>query len=359
MDPSLYIKCIKEDLKMKKVKLVLSFAFILFAAVAIVGCASSVSANDTYVTLDINPSVELIVTPKEKVIYANPLNEDAEVLLVDLNLVGLDLDVAIQMIIDTAIELGYIDVDSEETIVSVTAISKDSAIGEKIREQVKAHINNEFKDRALMGRAEDKGFTPDFLVEAEAYGVTPGFLFMAKSVVVVNDEVLLEDALQMTVPELQAILREAKEAQKEVVSALREEFLAARALIFDEYIPQIQALETDLEANAEVIAALEVELAEAEEADKAAIQAELDLALEAKATLEADLEALVTVFHEEFKALRDEFHAQSVVLRAEIREMNQHRKEVNQAKVQEFLNQMQERRQELKEAIDQFQKLRP
>jgi len=326
---------------MKKVKLVLSFAFILFAAVAIVGCASSVSANDTYVTLDINPSVELIVTPKEKVIYANPLNEDAEVLLVDLNLVGLDLDVAIQMIIDTAIELGYIDVDSEETIVSVTAISKDAAIGEKIREQVKAHVNNEFKDRALMGRAEDKGFTPDFLVEAEAYGVTPGFLFMAKSVVFVSDEILLEDAVEMTVQELQAILREAKEAQKEVVSALREEFLAARELIFDEYLPQIQALEADLEANAEVIAALEVELAEAEEEDKAAIQAELDLALEAKATLEADLEALVTAFREEFKAL------------------HQHRIEINQAKVQEFLNQMQERRQELKEAIDQFQKLRP
>jgi len=359
MDPLLYIKCIKEDLKMKKVKLVLSFAFILFTAIAIVGCASSVSANDTYVTLDINPSVELIVTPKEKVIYVNPLNADAEVLLVDLNLVGLDLDVAIQVIIDTAIELGFIDVDSEETIVSVTAISKDAAIGEKIREQVKAHINNEFKDRALMGRAEDKGFTPTFLVEAEAYGVTPGFLFMAKSVVFVSDEVLLEDALEMTVPELQAILREAKEARKEVVFALREEFLAARALIFDEYIPQIQALEAELELNAEVIAALELELAEADEADKADIQVELDVALETKATLEADLEAVKTAFRDEFKAIREEFHAQSLVLRAEIREMYQHRMDINKAKVEEFLNQMQQRRQELKEAIDQFQKLRP
>jgi len=359
MDPLLYIKCIKEDLKMKKVKFVLSFAFILFAVIAIVGCTNSVSANDTYVTLDINPSVELIVSPKEKVIYANPLNADAEVLLVDLDLVGLDLDVAIQMIIDTAIELGYIDVDSEETIVSVTAISKDAAIGEKIREQVKAHINNEFKNRALMGRAEDKGFKPEFVVEAEAYGVTPGFLFMAKSVVVFSDEVLLEDALEMTVPELQAILRDAKEAHKEVVSALREEFLAARALIFDEYLPQIQALEADLEANAEVIATLELELAEAEEVDKADIQAELDLALETQATLEADLEAIKTAFREEFAALREEFHAQSEVLRAEIREMNQYRKAINQARVQEFLSQMQERRQQMQELIERFQNRRP
>ena len=344
---------------MKKVKLVLSFAFILFAVIAIVGCTNSVSANDTYVTLDINPSVELIVTPKEKVIYANPLNEDAEVLLVDLNLVGLDLDVAIQVIMDKAIELGYIDVDSEETIVSVTAISKDAAIGEKIKNQVKAHINNEFKDRALMGRAEDKGFKPEFLVEAEAYGVAPGFLFMAKSVVFVSDEVSLEDALDMTVPELQAILREAKEAHKEVISTLREEFLAAKELIFDEYLPQIQALEAELELNAEVIASLELELAEAEEAEKADIQLELDAALEAKATLEADLEAVKVAFKEEFATLREEFHAQSQALRAEIKEMHQHRKEINQAKVEEFVNQMQERRQELKETIEQFQKLRP
>ncbi len=344
---------------MKKVKFILSFAFMLFAVVAIVGCTNSVAADDTYVTLDINPSIELIVTPKEKVVYANPLNADGEVLLVDLDLVGLDLDVAVALIVETAIELGYIDVEAEETIVSVTTVSRDAAIGEKIKTQVKAHINNEFKDRALMGRAEDKGFTPEFLVEADTYGVTPGFLRMANSVVATNDEILLEDALQMTVQELQALLKDAKEANKEVIHALRSEFFAARELIFDEYLPQIQELEASIQTSSEAIAALELELAEADEADQPAIQAELDLALEAHATLEADLEELKTLFHDEVTVLRDEFHEQSQVLRAEIRETFQHRKEINEEKVEGFMNQMQERKEEMKEAIEEYQNKRP
>ncbi|MDO9628317.1 MAG: hypothetical protein Q7I99_00330 [Acholeplasmataceae bacterium] len=344
---------------MKKIKFVLSFAFIFLAVIAIVGCSNSVSANDTYVTLDINPSVELIVTPKERVVYANPLNADGEILLAELDLVGMKLEVAIALIIETAVELGYIDLEAEETIVSVTAISKDAAIGEKIRNQVKEHINKEFKDRALMGRAEDKGFIPEFVAEAQGYGVTPGFLRMAQSVVAANDEILLEDALQMTVEELQEVLRDAKDAKKEVVFALRAEFFEARQLIFDEYLPQIQALEASIEAQNEAIAQLEVDLAEAVEADKPAIQTELDLALENLLTLEADLEAVKTLFHNELAALRAEFHLQSEVLRAQIREMNQHRKEVNQAKVQEFMNQMQERKEQMKEAIENFQNRRP
>ncbi len=331
----------------------------LFAVVAIVGCSNSVSANDTYVTLDINPSIELIVSPREKVIYANALNADGEVLLAELDLIGLDLDEAIELIVQTATELGYIDLESEETIVSVTAISSDSAIGERIRTQVKEHINNAFKDRGMMGRAEDKGFTPEFLAEAEGYGVNPGFLLMAKSVVAENDEILLEDALMMTVQELQALLRSARLAQKEVVFALRTEFFEARQVIFDEYKPQIEALEASIVVANEEIAALELELAEAEEALKADIQADLDLALENLAVLETDLEAVKTLFHDAMSVLRDDFHAQSQVLRAEIKEMYQHRKEINQARVDAFMNRMQERREEMKEKIENFQKNRP
>ncbi|MBU1144015.1 MAG: hypothetical protein KKH92_10290 [Firmicutes bacterium] len=344
---------------MKKVKFMLSFVFMLFAVVAIVGCASSVSANDTYVTLDINPSIELIVTPREKVVYANPLNADGEVLLEELDLIGLDLDDAIALIIQTATELGYIDVESEETIVSVTAVSNDPEIGEKIRTQVKEHVNNAFKDRLMMGRAEDKGFTPEFLAEAEGYGVTPGFLRMAYSVVENNDEILLGDALLLTVQELQALLREAKEAHKEVVFALRTEFFEDRQTIIDEYKPQIEALEASIVTANEEIAALELELAEALEADQPAIQAELDLALENLVTLEADLEAIKTLFHDEMSVLRNEFHDQSEVLRAEIKEMFQHRKEINEEKVQQFMNQMQERKEEMKEKVEEYQNKRP
>ncbi|QWB95739.1 hypothetical protein KHQ89_07350 [Mycoplasmatota bacterium] len=103
---------------MKKSKLFISLFTVFTLVVVMVACSGSISASETYVTVDINPSVELVINQREKVIYVNALNEDAEVLLMDLDLIGLDVDEAMDLIIEKSIALGYIDVDSEETIVS-------------------------------------------------------------------------------------------------------------------------------------------------------------------------------------------------------------------------------------------------
>lgn len=261
---------------MKKLNYVLSFVFILATVFVIVGCTGTVSAaDDTYVTIEINPSIELIVSPREKVLYANPLNEDGEVLLANLDLIGLPLEDAVDLIIAESISLGFIDVDSEETIVSVSTISGNLEIGERIRERVKESFNNSFMKRAMMGRAEDKGFTPEFLAEAESYGVTPGFLALVNSVIEVDETILFEDALTMSQQDLMDIIHDAREANKEAAQTLRDEFFAARQLIIDEYVPQIQALE------AQIADALEGE-------DTTDLEAQLDaLKVEFKAELDA------------------------------------------------------------------------
>lgn len=318
---------------MKKLSYVLSFVFILATVFVIVGCTESISAaDDTYVTIDINPSIELIVSRREKVLYANPLNEDGEILLANLDLIGLPLEDAIDLIIAESISLGFIDVDSEETIVSVTTISGNLEAGNKIRERVKESFNNAFMKHAVMGRAEDKGFTPEFLAEAESYGVTPGFLALVKSVIAVDDTILLEDALTMSHKDLMDILHEAREANKGVAQALRVEFFAARQLIFDEYIPQIQALEAQIEAATE-------------DEDTTALQVELD-------ALKADFKAELTL-------LRDEFHTETEGLRAGIMEQHQLRMMEHSQRVQEYMNQLQTRKDQMQDEIEEFQGRRP
>jgi DNA repair exonuclease SbcCD ATPase subunit len=346
---------------MKKMKYAFSFLFLFAGLLIIAGCANTVSAENAYVTLDINPSVELIVTPKEKVIYANPLNEDGEVLLADLQLVGLDLDDAIELIIETAVELGYIDVDEEETIVSVTAISKNSQIGELIRNKVKEHVNNAFKERAMVGRAEDKednGYVPAFLEEAQSYEVSPGFLFLAKKAVFVNDELTLEVAVEMEVDELQAIIREAFEDHKEIATTLKDEFLAARQELFDEYLPQFEDYDAQIEDLEMQIVDLEAQIelgegdVEALEAEKADLEAQLAALQEEFATLRAE-------FKEKLMELRDEFLEETKALREQFKQMHQHLRETHQQRVQEFRDEMESRRDELMDRIEEFQRNRP
>jgi hypothetical protein len=362
---------------MKTLKWILSFTVILGAVFVLASCAQTVSAqDDTYVTIDINPSVELIVNKREVVVYVNALNEDAEVLLAELDLVGMPLDEAMDLIIETAIALGYIDVDAEETFVSVSAISKDAEIGDRIRSRVKEHINEAFRNRYMMGRAEDKGFTPEFLAEAEIYGVTPGFLFLAKEAVAVSDELLLEDALLLTVEELQTILKDAKEEMKEVAHALREEFFADRQELYDLYFPQLEAIRTEIATKEAELVTLEdqllvkqTELAEALEENKATIEAEIvqieaDIALvnEALLTFTSQLEALRIEFHDAVAALRDEFHDASEAIRSQIQEMVQNRRSSFENKINQFFQnhrQNDDEDEEEKERIRTWQNKRP
>ncbi|MBN2268560.1 MAG: hypothetical protein V3569_03135 [Acholeplasmataceae bacterium] len=311
---------------MKTLKFVMSFLFVFAVIGLLAGCqATTVSADDSYVTLDINPSIELIVTPKEKVIYANPLNEDAELLLLEIDVIGLNIDEATDLIIETAIAMGYIDIESDEVYVSVSTINMQAQIGETIQNRVKEAVNEAFKNRAMMGKAIDKDFGSGYVEEANSYGVTPGFYRLAQSAVASGD-LTLEEALAMTQQELMEVVQNARREKREVSQLLREEFFAARQLLFDEYLPQIEALEQQILESTEDTTELEAQLA----------------------ALEQELQDKVAV-------LRDEFHAETEALRAEERAMVQNRINQHRDAVEQFMNQIQQRQGQLDDEIDDFQ----
>ncbi len=316
---------------MKRFKLISSFMFLVALVTIIIGCTGSVSAaTDTYVTLDINPSVELIVNRREKVVYANALNEDGEVLLAELDLIGMDLDAAIELIIQTSIELGFIDVESEEVIVSITALAKDPLLGEKIRNKVKEHVNHAFENRGIIGRGQDKAFVPDFVAEAESYGVTPGFLFLVKAAMFADDELTLEVALEMEVSELQAIIKSTREEMKTIAQGLREEFLTAKEALITEF-----------------------------EAEKADLEAQIEAAEGDTTELENELAALIEAFKLDMATLRAEFLVESEALRLEYKLQVQARRQLHHEAVEDFLNDMEQRREAIKEQIQEFQNKRP
>ena len=80
-------------------------------------------SNATYVNLDINPEIELIVDKDNKVVSVYGVNEDGKVLLFgEDGIVGKKIDEAVQKITDLAVELGYL---TEDNKVITTTISSD------------------------------------------------------------------------------------------------------------------------------------------------------------------------------------------------------------------------------------------
>ena len=80
----------------------------------------------SYVSLDINPSIELTLDAENKVISVYGGNEDGQVLLYEeTGIIGEDVQIAVDKIVDLAVELGYLDENNK--VISTNVVSDTQA----------------------------------------------------------------------------------------------------------------------------------------------------------------------------------------------------------------------------------------
>ena len=117
-------------------KNVLSYAAILVVMLLSLSFITNFSTINNFVngtaaivSLDINPSIELKVNSKHKVIKATPLNRDAQEIFSE-GLKGLDIEEAVFILIQNAREKQYLTSEKNSILISTIAI-KDSFVLDK------------------------------------------------------------------------------------------------------------------------------------------------------------------------------------------------------------------------------------
>lgn len=281
---------------MKKLLLLTVVLFILLIS----ACGSrDAQSEDVYVTMDINPSIALIIDGDEKVTLATPMNEDGELLLLNLDLIGLNIEVAIELIINEAAELGYIDPEVE-TIIEIDVLGILEEVENRIRNKIGDAIENEFQLRELPVQVRARVYDPDFIAEAASKGLTAREYRLAQMAVRAQPDLSIEEAVKLRPDELIARVRENGDNLANMVQEVKDAFLAAKSEILDTYLPQIQALEALIEA---------------------AIENEEDTT-----DLEAQLIALKQDMHDELMTVVDDFVTQSQALRDALETEYQNRK---------------------------------
>lgn len=77
------------------------------------------------ICFDVNPSVELQINRNEKILSAMANNSDGEIILEDMDLKGIDLDVAINAILGSMAKHGYLTEEQNTVLVSVDSRNPD------------------------------------------------------------------------------------------------------------------------------------------------------------------------------------------------------------------------------------------
>ncbi|MDE7264685.1 MAG: hypothetical protein K2N52_00220, partial [Clostridia bacterium] len=95
--------------------------------------------KQAYVSLDINPAIELIVDKDNNVVSVRGENEDGQVLLYEeTGIKGEKIDAAINKITDLAVQYGYLDEDNK--VVDTLVTSGDNAFASEILSKVNTSV---------------------------------------------------------------------------------------------------------------------------------------------------------------------------------------------------------------------------
>ena len=115
------------------------------------GVAEPGAAIASVITLDVNPSLNIVMDTSDKVIEVQPLNEDARTVMGDMDFAGANLDVTVNALIGSMLVNGYLDDIRNSILVSVE--NGDAAKAESLQAQVSALISSAVGDGATAATA--------------------------------------------------------------------------------------------------------------------------------------------------------------------------------------------------------------
>ena len=251
---------------------------------------SSDGENLTYVSLRINPEIELIADGDGVVLSANAVNEDGEILLTAVDVIGIDVEDATLAFAEGANELGYV-VEGETDTVYIGVEGTSESETEEIKEKINKSIRDYFTNNGINGKVSAE--TLDKYAErAESWGISKGHTKLVMRALDANPELTDQEVLKLSIKEIMNLIKGDKYEEK-IAVGLREEYRAAVSALKEEY-KNLFTLRAEIDA-------LEAELKEtANESEKADIKAEI----EAK---EAELKPIEKEYKDDFDEIKNTY----------------------------------------------------
>ena len=138
------------------------------------GAAEPGAAIASVITLDVNPSLNIVMDTSDKVIEVQPLNEDARTVIGDMDFAGANLDVTVNALIGSMLVNGYLDDIRNSILVSVE--NGAAAKAESLQAQVSALISSAVGDGGFEASVltQTVSSTSESAALAEQYGISEG-----------------------------------------------------------------------------------------------------------------------------------------------------------------------------------------
>ena len=181
-------------------------AVVILAGADIFGHAYAVSNTvASTVALDVNPSVEIRVNAKEKVLSVDALNEDGRIIIGDMDFKGSDIDLAVNALIGSMLKNGYLNELTNSILVSVD--NNDPEKSEALRQRIADEISVILGTDTFTGAVLSQTMSHDAAVDeiASANDISTGKAQLIHQITQQNTWYTAEDLAAMSINELNLI----------------------------------------------------------------------------------------------------------------------------------------------------------
>ena len=163
----------KENRPMKKILIPIGLTAITACAIAVISFNLLPRNPELHaiVSVDVNPSIDLVIDKHNKVVSVSGTNEEGKLIVAEEDIVGNDIEKAVEIIINTESETGYLikgNVQTGENTVTITVSADTKAIKEALEETVTNTVNqvcNQLNIVAATVVNETQKYTRDALEE--------------------------------------------------------------------------------------------------------------------------------------------------------------------------------------------------
>ena len=153
--------------------------------------------------IDVNPSVEIKLNKKEKVIDVIANNEDGNKILSNMDLKGSDINVAINALIGSIVKNGYIDELANSILISVEGNNEKE--NEKLRQEIVSDLNSYLTNNNLSIVSQIVSNESDLENIANQYNISLGKAKLIKDIIANNNLLSYEDLVNLSINELNLI----------------------------------------------------------------------------------------------------------------------------------------------------------
>ena len=200
----------------KKLALALVACIILSSGVGVYAYSRNPVA---YVSMDINPSVELGVNAFDKIVSVEAYNEDGKKILEGTNLINTNASDAVSIIITNAISDGYITDDvttiaTATVAVEITTSTDKEKVAIKLNEVLKEAANKTLIDNNIDVEVETEKVAIIRRDEARKLGITPGKLNLIQKLQALDPTITVEEYKYSSVKIIQEKTNELRKNNK-------------------------------------------------------------------------------------------------------------------------------------------------